>query len=101
MDIMQTLLMCIVYRFVMIFSIISSCLCVCVCVCDRGVKASHVLISSSGVVNLTGVHNSFCTVTGGQRLRSVHNFPEHAVDCLQWFSPEILEQVGALGCLVK
>lgn len=58
----------------------------------RGVKASHVLISGSGQVCLTGLHNCFSMLTGGQRIRTVHHFPDHAVDCLQWFSPEILEQ---------
>ncbi|XP_076456313.1 STE20-related kinase adapter protein alpha-like isoform X2 [Babylonia areolata] len=58
----------------------------------RGIKGSHVLISGSGAVCLTGLHNTFTTLTGGQRIRTVHHFPEHAVDCLQWFSPEILEQ---------
>ncbi|KAL8559330.1 hypothetical protein ACOMHN_060020 [Nucella lapillus] len=58
----------------------------------RGVKASHVLISGSGQVCLTGLHNSFCMLTGGRRIRTVHDFPDHSVECLQWFSPEILEQ---------
>ncbi|KAK7497587.1 hypothetical protein BaRGS_00011227 [Batillaria attramentaria] len=58
----------------------------------RGVKASHVLISGKGRVCLTGLHNSFSTIKGGQRLRTVYDYPQHAVDCLQWFSPEILEQ---------
>lgn len=58
----------------------------------RGVKASHVLISGKGRVCLTGLHNCFCTIKGGQRLRTVYDYPQHSVDCLQWFSPEILEQ---------
>ncbi|XP_070174623.1 STE20-related kinase adapter protein alpha-like isoform X1 [Littorina saxatilis] len=58
----------------------------------RGVKASHVLISGSGLVCLTGLHNAFSTVTGGEKLHVVYDYPQHAVDCLQWFSPEILAQ---------
>lgn len=58
----------------------------------RGVKASHVLISGKGRVCVTGLHNALSTIKGGQRLHTVYDYPQHAVDCLQWFSPEILEQ---------
>ena len=66
-------------------------------VCVRGVKASHVLISGSGQVTLTGLHNAFSMVSSGKRLHVVFDYPQHAIDCLQWFSPEILQQV----CLLR
>ncbi|KAI8778188.1 STE20-related kinase adapter protein alpha-like isoform X1 [Biomphalaria glabrata] len=58
----------------------------------RGIKASHVLISKNGQVCLTGLHNSYNTIQNGKKLRKVHDFPIHSVDCLQSFSPELLHQ---------
>lgn len=65
----------------------------------RGVKASHVLISGNGLVMLTGLHNAYSMVDSGQHLKTVYSYPQHAIDCLQWFSPEILEQnLGGYDC---
>lgn len=64
-----------------------------VCLIYRGIKASHVLISKNGQVCLTGLHNSYNTIQNGKKLRKVHDFPIHSVDCLQSFSPELLHQV--------
>ncbi|GFO39774.1 ste20-related kinase adapter protein alpha [Plakobranchus ocellatus] len=61
-------------------------------VIHRGIKASHVLISKSGRVCLSGLHNAFYTIQNGQRLRTVHDFPLHAADCVHSYSPELLEQ---------
>lgn len=58
----------------------------------RGIKASHVLISKSGRVCLSGLHNLFYTIKNGQRLHIVHDFPLHAKDCLHSYSPELLAQ---------
>uniref|UniRef100_A0A0B7AX01 Protein kinase domain-containing protein n=1 Tax=Arion vulgaris TaxID=1028688 RepID=A0A0B7AX01_9EUPU len=58
----------------------------------RGIKASHVMISRSGQVCLSGLHNSLDTIQNGKRLRRVHEFPLHTIDCLHCYSPELLEQ---------
>lgn len=62
-------------------------------ICSRGIKASHVMISKNGQVCLSGLHNSLNTIQSGRRLRKVHEFPLHTVDCLHCYSPELLEQV--------
>ncbi|XP_059170007.1 STE20-related kinase adapter protein alpha-like isoform X2 [Physella acuta] len=58
----------------------------------RGIKASHVLISKNGQVCLSGLHNCFNTIQNGKRLRKVHDFPMHTIDCVHCYSPELLEQ---------
>lgn len=58
----------------------------------RAVKASHVLISATGHVKLSGLHNALSMIQGGKRLRRLHDYPATAVNTLLWLSPEILEQ---------
>ncbi|CAG5116636.1 unnamed protein product, partial [Candidula unifasciata] len=57
-----------------------------------GIKASHVMISQNGQVCLSGLHNSLNMIQNGRRLRRVHEFPLHTLDCLHCYSPELLEQ---------
>ncbi|XP_005094466.1 STE20-related kinase adapter protein alpha [Aplysia californica] len=61
-------------------------------VIHRGIKASHVMISKTGQVRLSGLHNAFDTIQSGKRMRRVHDFPDHTVDCVHCYSPELLEQ---------
>lgn len=58
------------------------------------VKASHVLISASGYVQLSGLHNALSMIQSGKRLRRLHDYPAAAINILLWLSPEILEQVN-------
>ncbi|XP_014783091.1 STE20-related kinase adapter protein alpha isoform X2 [Octopus bimaculoides] len=58
----------------------------------RAVKASHVLISASGNVQLSGLHNALSMIQSGKRLRRLHDYPASAINILLWLSPEILEQ---------
>lgn len=58
----------------------------------RGIKASHVLLSSEGQVRLSGLHNAYDTIQGGLKVHTVHDFPSNSVNCLHWYSPELLEQ---------
>ncbi|XP_046553140.1 STE20-related kinase adapter protein alpha-like isoform X1 [Haliotis rubra] len=58
----------------------------------RGIKASHILISAAGKVCLSGLQTAIFMMQDGKRLRVVHDYPENAIEHLQWFSPEILEQ---------
>ena len=59
----------------------------------RSVKASHILISASGRVCLSGFRDVCNMVQSGERLKNVYSYPTHPQKLLQWFSPEILEQV--------
>ncbi|KAH9509771.1 hypothetical protein Btru_045160 [Bulinus truncatus] len=61
-------------------------------VIHRGIKSSHVLISKNGLVCLSGLHNACSTLQYGKKLRKVHDFPIHSIDCLHSFSPELLQQ---------
>ena len=58
----------------------------------RAVKASHVLIASSGQVVLSGFHHMLHMNVDGKRNRAVFDFPDHFESCLNWASPELLEQ---------
>ena len=65
---------------------------------DRAVKASHVLMSGTGQVCLTGLSNVLSTMTPDRRVSSVFSYPDPSTGCLQWLSPEILEQVPVWVC---
>ncbi|XP_061079100.1 STE20-related kinase adapter protein alpha-like isoform X1 [Conger conger] len=58
----------------------------------RSVKASHVLVSADGQVFLSGLRSIFSLIRHGQRVRSVHDFPQYSVKVLPWLSPEVLQQ---------
>ncbi|XP_041372082.1 STE20-related kinase adapter protein alpha-like isoform X3 [Gigantopelta aegis] len=58
----------------------------------RGIKASHVLIAANGKICLSGMQMAYSMIQDGRWLHTVHDYPSHAIPCLQWFSPEILEQ---------
>ncbi|KAL5015011.1 hypothetical protein ScPMuIL_009281 [Solemya velum] len=58
----------------------------------RSVKGSHILISSTGRVRLSGFRHATSIIRGAKRLRAVHEYSHHAENCLQWMSPEMLQQ---------
>ncbi|XP_023698361.1 STE20-related kinase adapter protein beta isoform X1 [Paramormyrops kingsleyae] len=58
----------------------------------RGVKASHILLSSEGRVYLSGLHSAYSLVRDGRRLQAVYDMPQHSPALLPWLSPELLRQ---------
>uniref|UniRef100_A0A023GCK3 Putative ste20-like serine/threonine protein kinase n=1 Tax=Amblyomma triste TaxID=251400 RepID=A0A023GCK3_AMBTT len=58
----------------------------------RSVKASHLLLSSKGKVMLSGFRYCCNVIGSGQWRPKIHTFPLHAIDNLNWLSPEVLEQ---------
>ncbi|XP_050404036.1 STE20-related kinase adapter protein alpha isoform X1 [Patella vulgata] len=58
----------------------------------RSVKAAHILIGANGKVCLSGLQYAYSMIQGGKRYKTVHSYPDNAIQCLQWFSPEILKQ---------
>ncbi|XP_069120169.1 STE20-related kinase adapter protein alpha-like isoform X2 [Argopecten irradians] len=58
----------------------------------RSVRASHILVAASGNVCLAGLRDAHSMIQRGQKLRIVHDYPQHCINSLQWLSPEILEQ---------
>ncbi|XP_039266620.2 STE20-related kinase adapter protein alpha-like [Styela clava] len=58
----------------------------------RGIKGSHILVSKTGAVKLTGHRNVIELTREGVQVRKVHDFPKHDTSLLPWLSPEILQQ---------
>ena len=65
--------------------------------CYRAVKASHILLDSSGNVSLTGLRYSLNLPVVWD---VAHDYPEHGLHMLAWIAPEILQQVNYLCVLV-
>jgi hypothetical protein len=60
---------------------------------SRAIRASHILVSSSGRACLSGLRYACRIVEHGRWQRSVHSFPRSTACNLNWLSPEVLEQV--------
>lgn len=58
----------------------------------RAIRASHVLVSSSGRACLTGFRYSCPIVINGKWQKTIHSFPSSMKANLNWLSPELLEQ---------
>ncbi|KAJ2950250.1 hypothetical protein O0L34_g11612 [Tuta absoluta] len=60
----------------------------------RSIRASHVLVSSSGVVRVSGLRSAGSLMVRGRRQKQLHNLPppDHDNVNLMWLSPELLEQ---------
>ncbi|XP_078481856.1 STE20-related kinase adapter protein alpha [Ciona intestinalis] len=58
----------------------------------RGVKASHIVLSSDGSVKLSGHRNMISVLNKDFRSAPVHDYPRHDTFLLPWLSPEILQQ---------
>uniref|UniRef100_H2Y9J9 Protein kinase domain-containing protein n=1 Tax=Ciona savignyi TaxID=51511 RepID=H2Y9J9_CIOSA len=58
----------------------------------RGVKASHILVSSDGRVKLSCHRNMITVLNKDYRTTPVHDYPKHDTFLLPWLSPEILQQ---------
>lgn len=61
----------------------------------RGIRASHILINSTGNVCLAGLRSAGSLLLQGKRQKSLHCLPpaNHNNKSLIWLSPELLEQV--------
>lgn len=58
----------------------------------RSIKASHIFLSRSGGVYLSGFRTAISMIKEGQMLRAIHDFPANTVQNLHWLAPETLEQ---------
>lgn len=58
----------------------------------RSVRASHILVNSSGRCLLTGLKYSVNCISDGKWQPYMHQYPLKARPNINWFSPEILEQ---------
>ena len=64
------------------------------------VKGSHILVSETGAVLLSGLRESHCLSPNGYNHSFAYDFPTHAVTTLPWLAPEVLEQVGCFFYLL-
>ncbi|XP_017777233.1 PREDICTED: STE20-related kinase adapter protein alpha isoform X2 [Nicrophorus vespilloides] len=58
----------------------------------RAIRASHILISASGLTCLSGFRYSCPIVNNGRWQKQIHSFPASTARNLNWLSPEVLEQ---------
>ncbi|XP_046743172.1 STE20-related kinase adapter protein alpha [Diprion similis] len=58
----------------------------------RAIKASHILISTSGQACLSGMRYACEIVRHGKWQRNIHSFPKSTANNLKWLSPELLQQ---------
>jgi len=58
----------------------------------RGLKASHILVSSEGQVKLSGHRNVCSCMDPSGKIIKIHDYPTHDTSYLPWLSPEILQQ---------
>ncbi|XP_066262328.1 STE20-related kinase adapter protein alpha [Euwallacea similis] len=58
----------------------------------RAIRASHILISSSGKACLTGFRYACPIIINGRWQKTIHSFPSSTKANLNWLSPELLEQ---------
>ncbi|KAF5281322.1 hypothetical protein FQA39_LY17834 [Lamprigera yunnana] len=58
----------------------------------RAIRASHILISATGRVCLTGLRYACPIIQHGKWQKYIHSFPINASKNLSWLSPEVLEQ---------
>ncbi|XP_057665429.1 STE20-related kinase adapter protein alpha isoform X1 [Diorhabda carinulata] len=58
----------------------------------RAIRASHILISDTGQVCLTGLRYACPIIKNGRWQRNIHSFPRTTEKNLNWLSPELLEQ---------
>ncbi|KAF5307468.1 hypothetical protein FQR65_LT06823 [Abscondita terminalis] len=58
----------------------------------RAIRASHILISETGRVCLSGLRYACPIIVQGKWQKYIHSFPANASRNLSWLSPEVLEQ---------
>ncbi|XP_018324329.1 STE20-related kinase adapter protein alpha [Agrilus planipennis] len=58
----------------------------------RALRASHILISQTGHVCLSGLRYSCPIIYNGKWQKQIHSFPESTMENLNWLGPEVLEQ---------
>ncbi|XP_044739350.1 STE20-related kinase adapter protein alpha [Chrysoperla carnea] len=58
----------------------------------RAIRASHILVSSTGQACLTGFRYACQIVENGKWQKRIHSFPNSTANNLNWLSPEVLEQ---------
>lgn len=58
----------------------------------RAIKASHILVSTSGQACLSGMRYACEIVRHGKWQRTIHSFPKSTANNLKWLSPELLQQ---------
>ncbi|XP_072393750.1 STE20-related kinase adapter protein alpha-like isoform X1 [Diabrotica undecimpunctata] len=58
----------------------------------RAIRASHILVSVTGQIYLTGMRYACPIVKNGRWQRTIHSFPRSIEKNLNWLSPELLEQ---------
>ncbi|CAG9856658.1 unnamed protein product [Phyllotreta striolata] len=58
----------------------------------RAIRASHILVSDTGQICLTGLRYACPIIKNGKWQRAIHSFPNSTEKNLNWLSPELLQQ---------